>query len=99
VIAVDAVHLDIADTKGLAREAVDAAASGFSATACIHPSQVEVIRRSYAPGADETTWARAVLAAAEGERGVFTFRGRMVDEPVLRHARSIVRRAEVAPGA
>ncbi len=98
-IAVDAVHLDIADTKGLAREAVDAAASGFSATACIHPSQVEVIRRSYAPGADETTWARAVLAAAEGERGVFTFRGRMVDEPVLRHARSIVRRAEVAPGA
>ena len=35
----------------------------------------------------------AVLAAAEGERGVFTFEGRMVDEPVLRHARSLLRRA------
>ena len=35
--AIDAVHLDIADTKRLAIEAADAAASGFAATACIHP--------------------------------------------------------------
>ena len=36
----------------------------------------------------------AVLAAAEGERGVFTYDGRMVDEPVLRLARGVLRRAE-----
>ena len=35
---------------------------------------------------------RAVLVAAEGERGVFRFDGRMVDEPVLRHARAILAR-------
>jgi citrate lyase subunit beta/citryl-CoA lyase len=91
--AIDAVHLDIADVKRLRIEATDAAASGFAATACIHPSQVEVIRAAYRPDADQVTWARAVLAAAEGERGVFTFRGRMVDEPVLRHARALLRRA------
>ncbi len=34
-------------------------------------------------------WAHAVLAAAETERGVFTYEGRMVDEPVLRHARGL----------
>ena len=39
-------------------------------------------------------WARGVLSAAEGERGVFTYEGRMVDEPVLRHARATLRRAE-----
>ncbi|MDZ8172667.1 HpcH/HpaI aldolase/citrate lyase family protein [Microbacterium xanthum] len=97
ISAIDAVHLDIADLKGLAREATDAAASGFSATACIHPAQVEVIRRAYAPGVEEVGWARAVLDAADRERGVFSFEGRMVDEPVLRHARTLLRRAEVAP--
>ena len=94
--AIDAVHLDIADVKGLAREATDAAASGFAATACIHPSQVDVIRRAYAPDADSVVWATGVLAAAVGERGVFTFEGRMVDEPVLRHARALVQRAAKA---
>jgi len=90
--AVDAVHLDIADVRGLRREATDAAASGFAATACIHPSQVEVIRAAYRPDARRLAWARAVLAAAEGERGVFVHEGRMVDEPVLRQARALLRR-------
>ncbi len=92
--AIDAVHLDIADTKRLTIEATDAAASGFTATACIHPSQVDVIRAAYRPDDKTVAWAKAVLAAAEGERGVFTYEGRMVDEPVLRHARGVLRRAE-----
>jgi citrate lyase subunit beta / citryl-CoA lyase len=91
--AIDAVHLDIADTKRLSIEAMDAAASGFAATACIHPSQVSVIRSAYAPGAAQVSWAEAVLAAAATERGVFAYGGRMVDEPVLRHARALLRRA------
>ncbi|MCR2800750.1 CoA ester lyase [Microbacterium sp. zg-Y818] len=90
--AIDAVHVDIADTKGLAREAEDAAASGFAATACIHPSQVPVIRAAYRPTAEDSAWARDVLRAAEDEGGVFTYRGRMVDEPVLRHARTLLHR-------
>ncbi|WP_426183301.1 HpcH/HpaI aldolase/citrate lyase family protein [Microbacterium sp. TWP3-1-2b2] len=91
--AIDAVHIDLDDADGLAREAVDAAASGFLATACIHPNQVPVIRKAYRPDAATESWARAVLAAADGERGVFRFRGQMVDEPVLRHARSVMARA------
>ncbi|MEJ1921267.1 HpcH/HpaI aldolase/citrate lyase family protein [Microbacterium sp. KHB019] len=90
--AIDAVHIDIDDAAGLAAEAVDAAASGFRATACIHPGQVATIREAYAPDAETLTWARDVLAAAEGERGVFRFRGRMIDEPLLRHARSVAAR-------
>ncbi|MGK3953020.1 HpcH/HpaI aldolase/citrate lyase family protein [Microbacterium sp. I2] len=91
--AIDAVHLDIGDVKGLATEAADAAASGFSATACIHPSQVAVIRDAYRPDDASVAWAREVLTAAEGERGVFSLGGHMVDEPVLRHARSVLERA------
>ncbi|WP_404475750.1 HpcH/HpaI aldolase/citrate lyase family protein [Microbacterium aerolatum] len=87
--AIDAVHIDIDDLLGLAAEAEDAAASGFRATACIHPGQVATIRSAYAPDAETLGWAREVLAAAEGERGVFRFRGRMIDEPLLRHARAV----------
>ncbi|BAJ74600.1 citrate lyase beta subunit [Microbacterium testaceum StLB037] len=89
--AIDAVHLDIADLDGLRTECEDAAASGFTATACIHPTQVATIRAAYASSDAEREWARAVLAEAQEQPGVFRFRGRMIDEPVLRQAREILR--------
>ena len=46
--------------------------------------------RERSVGAEELEWARAVLAEAQAQPGVFRFRGRMVDEPVLRQARRIV---------
>jgi citrate lyase subunit beta/citryl-CoA lyase len=51
---------------------------------------VAVIRAGYAPTADQVEWARAVLAAARDERGVFQYEGLMVDAPVLRRAERIV---------
>ncbi|MGN6502064.1 MAG: HpcH/HpaI aldolase/citrate lyase family protein, partial [Pseudolysinimonas sp.] len=91
--AIDTVHLDIADLDGLRAEAEDAVASGFAATACIHPSHVPVIRAAYAPSPEQVAWARRVLDAAAGHAGVFRFEGAMVDGPVLRHAESLLRRA------
>lgn len=91
--AIDSVYLDIPDAAGLALEAEDARASGFAATACIHPSQVAMIRDAYRPGAEDVAWATLVLAAAEREHGVFALDGRMVDEPVLRHARAVLARS------
>lgn len=91
--AIDTVHLDIADQSGLAAEAEDAVASGFTATACIHPSQVEVIRDAYLPTAPDVTRARAILDAAADHPGVFRLGDLMVDSPVLRHAEALLRRA------
>ncbi len=94
--AIDAVHIDIADLDGLGAEARDAAAQGFAATACIHPSQVETVRAAYRPSEDEIRDARAIVDAAAGAAGVFTLDGRMVDEPVVRHARRVLQRAGVS---
>lgn len=88
--AIDAVHIDIADTDGLKAEAEDAAASGFSATACIHPSQVNVIRSAYAPTEAQRAWASRVTDEAGRQPGVFRFEGQMIDEPVLRQARKLL---------
>ena len=60
--AIDSVHLDITDRKRLTIEATDAAASGFTATACIHPSHVDIIRAAYRPDEKTVAWATAVLA-------------------------------------
>ncbi|WP_394551634.1 HpcH/HpaI aldolase/citrate lyase family protein [Agromyces sp. MMS24-JH15] len=91
--AIDAVHLDLGDLEGLRDEAEDAAAVGFAATACVHPAQVDVVRRAYLPSAERVAWAREVLDASTAERGVFSFRGVMVDGPVLAQAEATLRRA------
>jgi citrate lyase subunit beta/citryl-CoA lyase len=95
LLAVDGVHMDIADTGGLAAECEDAVSCGFDATAAIHPSQLPVIRSAYRPPAGQVDWARRLLAHAGGDRGVTTFEGRMVDGPIFRQAERLLRLASV----
>lgn len=90
--AIDSVFINIGDLQGLQAEVTDAVASGFDATACIHPTQVSVIRSGYAPTAEQSQWAERLLAEAERQPGVFKFEGRMIDEPVLRQARAMLGR-------
>lgn len=95
-LAIDSIYADFADLDGLAVEADDAVASGFAAKAAIHPSQVGVIRAAYRPSEADVAWAQEVLAAADAAgTGVFAFKGAMVDEPILRHARQILRRSSL----
>jgi citrate lyase subunit beta/citryl-CoA lyase len=93
IAAIDTVHLDIDDHDGLAAEVEDAVAVGFAATACIHPGQVATIRSGYRPSNTAVAEAESLVAAAEAAGGVFRFEGRMVDGPVIAHARAVLRRA------
>ncbi|MFI1464731.1 HpcH/HpaI aldolase/citrate lyase family protein [Nocardia carnea] len=97
-LALDMVYLNIRDLDGLRAEAEDAVAVGFDIKVAIHPSQIPVIRAAYAPSEAEVAWAQGVLAAAPNHRGVFTYEGRMVDSPLLRHAEQILQRAGKAGG-
>jgi citrate lyase subunit beta/citryl-CoA lyase len=90
--ALDSVYLDIKDTDGLYEESLDTVAVGFDIKVAIHPAQIEVIRRAFAPTEEEAEWARRVLAAAETQRGVFDFEGKMVDGPILKHAERLLQR-------
>ena len=92
----DAVHLDLGDEAGLAAEAEDAVALGCTATVCLHPRQVPVVRSAYTPAPEAVERARRVLAAAEGRHGAFELDGTMVDEVVLAQARAVLRRADAA---
>lgn len=92
VTPIDTVLVALDDLDLLAADSADAAAVGYAAKACIHPTQVAVVRAAFRPGDAEVAHARDVLAAATGQPGVFRFRGRMVDAPVLAHAREVLRR-------
>ena len=92
--AVDAVYVNIPDLAGLALEAGDGVASGFSSKACIHPTQVNVVRGAYAPSEADVAEATELLhAAATAGSGVFQYNGKMVDGPILKHAEATIRRA------
>ncbi|MEV8514671.1 CoA ester lyase [Dactylosporangium sp. NPDC051484] len=96
LLALDAVHMDIADTEGLATECEDAVAVGFDATVAIHPSQVAVIRAAYRPSAERLAWAQRLLAHVGADRGVTTFEGRMVDGPIFTQAERLIRLAALS---
>ncbi|WP_457966551.1 CoA ester lyase [Arthrobacter sp. D1-29] len=92
--AVDAVYVNIPDLAGLAVEAADAVASGFSSKACIHPTQANVVRGAYAPSeADVAAATNLLQAAASAGSGVFQYNGKMIDGPILKHAEATIRRA------
>ena len=93
----DAAYANFRDLEGFAAEAELARALGFRGTSCIHPSQVVVANRVYAPTAAEIEHAVRVIAAMDAAReagsGVPVVDGRMVDAPFERAAKLLLARA------
>ncbi|KAH7060655.1 Pyruvate/Phosphoenolpyruvate kinase-like domain-containing protein [Macrophomina phaseolina] len=85
--------------RALEEECADGKRLGFNGKQVIHPSQLEVAQRAFAPGEDEAEWAMRVVVADEkadrAGRGAWTLDGKMIDAPVVGKARAIVRKAEV----
>ena len=94
---VDTVLADITNTGLLRADSAAAADAGFAAKACIHPSQIPVVRAAFQPAPEEIRWALAVTAAAVTAPGVFQLAGQMVDEPVLARARATLSQAGYQP--
>ena len=98
VPALDAVYTDFRDKAGLHAEAEEAAALGFGGKMAIHPDQIAVIGRAFAPDPARVEWARRVVVAmASG--GVARLEGTMLDRPHLRQAERILALAALKPDA
>lgn len=71
---------------------------GFNGKQCIHPSQVEVVQRMFAPDQREVEWAVRISigdekASASG-RGAWTLDGKMIDAPVVGKASAVIAKAK-----
>ncbi|RDW67840.1 hypothetical protein BP6252_09236 [Coleophoma cylindrospora] len=84
--------------RTLEEECLGGRGLGFNGKQCIHPSQVEVAQKAFAPGDKEVEWAvRVVIGDAKadaGGRGAWTLDGTMIDVPVVGKAKATVKRAE-----
>ncbi len=70
-----------------------ARACGFGAKLCIHPAQLAITHRAFAPTDEEIVWARRVIEAVGSGRGAVQVDGKMVDRPVVLKAQNILDRA------
>ncbi|MCA6287403.1 CoA ester lyase [Phenylobacterium sp.] len=79
----DGVWNDIADLEGLERQCRQGVEFGFDGKTLIHPDQIVVANRAFAPEPDEVAWARTIAAAFDSPenrgKGVLRVEGRMVE--------------------
>jgi citrate lyase subunit beta/citryl-CoA lyase len=90
----DSPWLAINDLDGLRKAAQRARADGFGGMLLIHPSHVPVVNEVFSPTPNEIAWARGILdsadeATAQG-RAAYAKDGAMVDEAIIRRARSVL---------
>ena len=71
---------------------------GFNGKQCIHPDQVGIAQKAFAPAEEELEWAvRVGIANEKAEnqgKGAWALDGKMIDVPVVRKARGLVAKAE-----
>ncbi len=92
VFALDTLHADFADDKGLKRAAEAARADGFAGMLAIHPAQVPIINAAFTPSDEELAEARASVAAFQSspEAGALQIDRRMIDRPHLKLAQRVL---------
>ncbi|HEY8699123.1 MAG TPA: CoA ester lyase [Rhizomicrobium sp.] len=90
VDAIETLHADFRDAKGLERTARAAQREGFSGMLAIHPDQVETINAAFTPSAADIEHAQKVVAAFASGAGVASLDGKMLDQPHLKQAQHIL---------
>ena len=85
------------DTELFRARAEQAARLGFLGSACIHPLQVDILNQAFTPSEAAVQQAHGIIAAYDeakaAGRGSIEFDGRMIDEPIIQRAESILDRA------
>ncbi|MCY7364234.1 MAG: CoA ester lyase, partial [Frankiaceae bacterium] len=98
ILVLDGVYNDVKDLEGFEAECVQGAEMGFDGKTLVHPTQVEVANRVWAPSDDQIDHARRVIEAfEEAERegkGVVAVDGRMIENLHVANAQRTLATAE-----
>lgn len=92
--AIDMVYIDYKDNEGLEKQSLEGASYGFTGKQIIHPGQIEIVQKCFSPSEEKLNWATELVSSFEKHQelgqGAFTFRGQMIDMPLLKQAKSIL---------
>ncbi|MDP8205874.1 MAG: aldolase/citrate lyase family protein [Candidatus Electryonea clarkiae] len=95
---IDTVFSDLADMVALEASVIEAKSLGFEGKGCIHPRQIDVVHRGFAPTDNEIERAMKItLAFEKAEKegsGVVSLGRKMIDPPVVKRATRVIRQAE-----
>lgn len=95
--AFDVVYSDVNDEEGFLKEVELIRKLGFNGKSLINPRQIELLHNAYAPTEEDVEYAHRVIAAAEkAEReglGVIALNGKMIDGPIVDHAKRVIQKA------
>jgi citrate lyase subunit beta/citryl-CoA lyase len=94
VDAIETLHADFRDAKGLGHVARLAQREGFTGMLAIHPDQVEPINAAFTPSSADVEHAKKVVAAFASGAGVASLDGKMLDQPHLKQAQHVLSLAE-----
>ena len=98
--AIDQVFFDLNDLEGFEAECRAGRQMAYDGKMVIHPRQVEIAQRVFAPSPDEIGRALRIIRAHEEAQacglGAFALDGKMVDRPVVKAAENIVRKGQQA---
>lgn len=90
-VVLDGVYNDVHDPQGFEQECLSGRDLGFDGKTLIHPNQVDVANRIWAPTDSEVEQARELIdtfdAALARHEGVVTFHGKMIENLHVETAR------------
>jgi citrate lyase subunit beta/citryl-CoA lyase len=94
VLAIDGAFPALDDEDGYRAEAQMARRLGFVGKSCVHPRQVALANRIFAPTEAELESAQRIVDASRvainRKQGVFVVDGKMVDLPFLKRAQAVL---------
>ncbi len=94
IMAWDTPFVDIDDHDGFKEDALMAKALGFGGKVCIHPNQIDIVKEVFAISEKQLKEAQEIIEAYELAQqqglGAFSYRGKMIDKPILERAQQIV---------
>ncbi|XP_028396847.1 citramalyl-CoA lyase, mitochondrial-like [Dendronephthya gigantea] len=96
--AIDMVHIGFKDLERLEEESIEGAKMGFTGKQVIHPSQVDIVNKAFSPSPEKIEWAKELVGAFEQQSsegiGAITFRGQMIDMPLVKQAFNVLKLAK-----
>lgn len=94
---IDSVFSDVEDEGGLKKSVLEAKSLGFEGKGCIHPGQIKIVHKGFAPTEKEIDQAKRISLALEKAKkkgtGVVALGSKMIDPPVVKRAERILKLA------
>ena len=80
--------------EGLRESVIEAKSLGFEGKGCIHPRQIQVVHKAFAPSTEEINKAKKIVLAFEDAEkkklGVIAIGSKMIDAPVVKRAHKTI---------